>query len=112
VEKLLKRQYDPSIIGLLQALGVAVYCPLIGGFISVADKIFPKPGFFGIFLMLILLVFSAAITGSLVFGYPAYLALNKKVKEALYVLAYTLGYSLAIILIIILVLTNLYQVSI
>lgn len=50
--------------------------------------------------MLTLLVFSAAVSGSIVFGYPAYLTLVKnKIKEALTILAFTLLYTLGIILI-------------
>jgi hypothetical protein len=50
--------------------------------------------------MLNLLVFSAAVTGSMVFGFPVYLALVKnKIKEALTILTFTALYALAIILI-------------
>ena len=101
MEKLIGKR-EPSIIGLLQAAGVTAYCALVGGFFFLMNEIAAKPGFFGIFLMLVLLVFSAAVTGSLVFGYPAYLALNKKIKESLEVLAYTLLYSLGVILVVIL----------
>ena len=101
MEKLLQKPRDPSLIGLLQAVSITAYCALIGGVFFWMEKITANPGFFGIFLMLTLFVFSAAVTGLTVFGYPAYLALNKKIKEALLVLAYTLAYSLLIILIII-----------
>jgi len=95
------------LIGLLQAAGVTAYCALIGGFFWLMDKISLNPGFVGIFLMLTLFVFSAVVCGLIVFGYPAYLALNKKIKEALSVLTYTLAYSLLIILIIIFAVVNL-----
>ena len=68
------------------------------------SEISARPGLLGIVLMLLLLVFSAAVTGSMVFGYPAFLALNKNIREALRVLAYTLLYSLVIILLITLIL--------
>ncbi len=61
-----------------------------------------RPNILGWILMLFLLVFSAAVTGLLVFGYPVYLVLNKKIKEALKVLGYTFLYCLGIILIVIL----------
>jgi hypothetical protein len=90
----------PSNIGLCQALAVSAYCALIALFFKFMSEAIPKPGFWGFFLMLVLFVFSAAVTGSLVFGYPAYLALVKnKVKEALNILAFTIGFFLAIILI-------------
>ncbi len=91
---------SPAIIGLLQAIGINVYCALIAGFFYLMTKSSPRPGFFGFFLMLILLVFSAATTGSLMFGYPTYLALVKnKIKEALTILAFSLLFTLALILI-------------
>ncbi|MDD5341444.1 MAG: hypothetical protein PHC97_03360 [Patescibacteria group bacterium] len=37
----------------------------------------------GALSMLLLFVFSAAVSGFLVLGYPAYLALTKKIKEAI-----------------------------
>jgi hypothetical protein len=44
------------------------------------------------------LVFSAAVTGSIVFGYPAYLFFKeKKVKEPLLILAFTSLYCLIIL---------------
>ncbi|OGD91296.1 hypothetical protein A3D07_01385 [Candidatus Curtissbacteria bacterium RIFCSPHIGHO2_02_FULL_42_15] len=91
----------PTTIGLCQSLGVTVYCGLVALLFNFLTKAIPSgPGFFGFFFMLILLVFSAAITGTMVFGYPAYLALVKnKIKEALTILAFTLLYSLVIIFI-------------
>ena len=91
----------PATVGLCQALFVTVYCGLIAILFNFLTKAIPEdpPGFFGFFFMLVLLVFSAAVTGSLVFGYPAYLVLAKnKIKEALTILAFTLAFSLAIIL--------------
>ena len=99
VENLLKGRVNPSLVGLLQALAVAIYCALIGSFIFYAGESGVQPGFVGIFFMLVLLVFSAAVTGSLVLGLPAYLAVNKKIKEALFILGYTLFFSFVIILI-------------
>ena len=98
------KKFNPSTIGLLQALGVVVYCGLIAGMLNLFGKTITAPvGFFGSVLMLVLLVFSAAVTGSIVFGYPAYLFLkNKQVKEALLILVYTLLYCLAFIIIAIL----------
>jgi len=97
-----------SLIGLLQALGIVVYCGLIAGLLLLLGKTDVTPaGFLGATLMLILLVFSAAITGSIVFSYPAYLALNKKIKEALSLLAYTLLYLLGFITIILIVIATL-----
>lgn len=102
------KKLNPSTIGLLQALGVVAYCTLVVGVLNLFGRIFFAPvGFFGSVFMLILLVFSAAVSGSIVFGYPAYLALNKRIKEALSILVFTLLYCLGIILITIVLITAL-----
>ena len=90
-----------SIIGLVQALSLVGYCVLIAGMLNLFGKTLTAPvGFPGSVLILVLLVFSAAVTGSIVFGYPAYLFLkNKQTKQALLILAYTLLYCLAFIII-------------
>ena len=91
---------SPSTLGLMQAVGVSAYCALVAGFFYTMTNSTARPGFFGFFVMLCLLVFSAAVTGSIVFGYPAYLALVKnKIKDALEILAFTLLYLLGIIFI-------------
>lgn len=94
-----------SLIGFLQALGIVIYCALVGGLFLTFDKLsLAPPGFLGIILMLILLVFSAAVTGSIVFGYPAYLALNQRIREAVTLIVYTLLYCLGLMAIIIIIL--------
>jgi len=103
--KLFEKLPSLSVIGFLQALGVAAYCALVVGFFTLMEKIFSQPGFLGLFLMLVIFVFSAAVTGSLVFGYAAYLALDKKIKEALQLVSYTLLYSLGLVLLALIVMT-------
>lgn len=89
------------LLGFLQALGVIVYCGLVAGFFWSCNKFFvAASGFWATALMLALLVFSAAVTGSIVFGYPAYLALKGKIKDALTLLAYTLLYCLGLLILI------------
>jgi len=90
-----------ALIGLLQSLGVVLYCGLIASFFKYAENIGPEPGILGMVLMLMLLVVSAAITGSLVFGYAAYLAMQQKLKEALQLAGYTLLFCAVLIIIII-----------
>ncbi len=94
-----------SLIGLLQAFGMVGYCFLVGGFIWYASKYFAAPpGLLGVALWLSLLVFSVAVSGSIVFGYSAYLALTQNIKDALTLIAYTLLYILGLIGIIIILL--------
>lgn len=86
--------------GFLQALGVTIYCLLIALVFMVLDSFqVGSPGVLFFTFFLLLFVLSAAITGSLVFGYAAYLALNKKIKEALMDLAYVILWAIIIILI-------------
>ena len=94
-----------SFIGFLQALSLIIYCSLISGLFRLADNfITGPPVFLTTALMLLLFVFSAAVTGSIVFGYPVYLALNQHIKEALFVFAYTLLYCLLIIIVMVVIL--------
>ncbi len=99
------KKFKPSTIGLLQALGVAAYCYLISGFFQLMEKIAIQPPVFAVAgFMLIILVFSVAVVGSLIFGYAAILALDKRIKEALFAVGYTLLYLLGIGLVILIIL--------
>ena len=94
-----------SNIGLLQSLGVAGYCFLMSGFFRMMEKLAIEPPAFGVAaFMLILVTFSVAVVGSLIFGYSAYLVLNQKIKEALSVIIFTLFYLLGIGVIILIIL--------
>jgi len=105
VNKILAKLQSPTwkvlaVAGFLQALGVFLYCALIALVFSIIDKFQvggPSVVFFTLFLLLFVL--SAAVTGSIVFGYAAYLALKQKIKEALMDLAYVILWSLFIILV-------------
>jgi hypothetical protein len=84
---------NTALVGFLQALGIAIYCFLVSQFFNFMQRFSDKPDpphFLGGALMLLLLVFSVALCGILVFAYPVYLFINKKIKKALYILAYTL----------------------
>ena len=89
----------PALIGLAQALGVIIYIALLSQFMSSMGERMPEtPEHFVMVIMMTILVFSAAITGSLVFGYPVYLAFNKHIKRGINVFAYTLAFLLAFVL--------------
>jgi len=77
-------------IGFLQAIGVVAYVALVSGFMCLLNSVMIEPPeIIGMMMILLLLVFSAGLTGMLVFGYPIYLALQKQWKEALLVTLYT-----------------------
>ena len=94
------KKLNMSLVGLIQAIAVLAYCALIAGLLSIISDITisPSPIIAGS-IMLSLLVVSAAITGSIVFAYPAYLALKEKTTEAIYVLLYTILYLIGLIVI-------------
>ena len=93
------KKINTFLIGLLQAIGVIGYCVLVAlvfNFLG-TNKTQP-PGILGVAAMLVILVFSAAVSGSIVFGYPAYLFFKeKRAKEALRVLLFTLIFCLIIL---------------
>lgn len=95
------KKLSNSKIGLLQALGVAVYCFLVSQVFRLMENLQPDaPEWLAISFMLFLLVMSAAIVGSLIFGRAAYLLIKKEIKEALNVLGYTFLYGVGIFIII------------
>jgi apolipoprotein N-acyltransferase len=81
----------PFFVGLLQAIGVIAYCILIAWmFNSLGKTNAQPPGILGFAAILVVLVFSAGVTGSIVFGYSAYLFFKQqKVKEPLLILLFT-----------------------
>ena len=91
---------NPSTIGLLQAIGITIYCLLIAGLFQLLERFSTSsPEYVVMALILILLVFSAALCGFILFGYPVYLILNKKLKEGLQILGFSALWMLGIIFI-------------
>ena len=94
-------------IAVLNALLTALYVAAIASFLFYAPKILGlnKPDTVLVpIVMLSLFVFSAALTGMLIFGRPALWYVDGKKKEAISLLAYTLGIFLVITIIALLVL--------
>lgn len=71
--------------GFLGGIAEAIYILLIASLITVISNVMPHdpPGIAGPLLVLLLFVFSAAVSGILVCGYPIYLAFQKRFPEAL-----------------------------
>lgn len=87
-----KKAKVPNVLaGLYQALGVIIYCGLISGlfYFASTSKIQPQV-FLMTSAMLLLLVFSVAVMGLVIFGYPIYLVFEKKSKTAIKVLFWNL----------------------
>jgi len=69
--------------GFLGGILEAVYVFLVVSLMNFLSKTATPADLVGGFLILLLLVFSAAVSGVLVFGYPAYLAFQKRFAESL-----------------------------
>lgn len=77
-------------LGFFQALGVALYCSLIGGIFWQGSHIFPKVNpYFGPVMMLLLLSTSVLICGLIVFFKPYKMFFAGKKKEAIETVVFT-----------------------
>lgn len=79
---------------LINAMATVLYVTAVASFLFYAPKFFEPDKNETVLIpivMLSLLVFSVAITGTMIFGKPAVWYLDGKKKEALLLLAYTLG---------------------
>ena len=88
------KQIDKKAIikyGIGGGVAEIIYILLIALLFSNLEKLLPTPpAMFGFFFFLLLFVFSAAVSGFLVLGYPIYLALQKRFHEAIMTLVATL----------------------
>jgi hypothetical protein len=93
----------------INSLGTAVYVVFIASLIYLLGHVLPGPDNTVLIpiAMLMLFVFSAAFTGSLVFGRPIVWYLDGKKREALYLLFYTLGIFFVMTLIVFILLVTL-----
>ncbi len=84
--------------GISSGLVEVIFIILVAFFFIAAETLLPdKSGsmVLGIASVLVLLVIGAAVAGALVFGWPLYLALQKKYQEAVLVFCCTLATLLA-----------------
>jgi hypothetical protein len=84
---------DILLYSVLNAVLTALYIAFVAWFMEyVSDHAFRylNNEFIGISLLLMILVFSAAIVGTLIFGRPVMWYLNGNKKDAVYLLASTL----------------------
>lgn len=111
MEKLLEDKISPALVGLYQAAGVILYTILIATlFASVGNFEAELPQFVVMPIMLSLLVLSAGLTGTLVFGLPVYFTFAKNnVKRAINILAYTFLYLLTTVLVAFLIVLTFFQ---
>jgi len=90
----MKKKWLLGLIALGQALGLAIYCGLVGLLFWQGNQWFGQmPNYWGPLLFLILFVTSALISALLVLGYPIILFWKKRqVTKALRLIAYTTGW--------------------
>jgi uncharacterized membrane protein YbhN (UPF0104 family) len=78
--------------GILGAIAEIIYIVLIAAVLFNMGNVLPAPpAILGIALFLIIFVFSAAVSGLFVLGYPFYLFAQKKIKEAILTFLITLS---------------------
>lgn len=79
-------------LSVLNSFGVLAYVSLLVAFMSNSQRIFGKDdnAMIGV-VMLLIFIFSALVTGSLVLGRPILLYLDGKKSEALKLLFYTMA---------------------
>ncbi len=101
--KILKKKFSLTFIAFLQALGLIIYCGLVGLLFWRGNTWFgPMTSYLGPVLFLVLFVASALVSALLVLGYPVFLFWEKKEKvEALKLVACTTAWLIAFILLII-----------
>jgi hypothetical protein len=94
----------PSVlVGLYQSLIVFAYVLIVSLFMMKMGEAFSDLGnYWGGAIMLLLLVFSVALMGLVIFGYPVYLFIRGKAMKALASLLYTFLFSFVIFVILVL----------
>ncbi|MBU3956678.1 hypothetical protein KKI19_00130 [Patescibacteria group bacterium] len=100
-----KKKYSLPFIAFFQALGLVIYCGLVGLLFWQGDKWFgPMSTFLGPAFVLVLFVVSTLISALIVLGHPFILFWEKKQTiEALKLVVYTIAWLIFFILLIILV---------
>lgn len=81
--------------GALAGVAEALYIALVAVFMASTQMLFTAPdvfsAIFGVVAFLSLFVISVAVSGILVFGWPAYYFFEKKYREAMFAFAGTIG---------------------
>ncbi len=99
-----KKKFSLPFLAFFQALGLVLYCCLVGLLMWQGDRWFgPMLTFLGPVLFLVLFVASALISALIILGYPFILFWEKKQTiEALKLVVYTIAWLVFFILLILL----------
>jgi len=87
-------------LGLVQALGVTLYCALVGLLIWKGNEFFGAPIYLGPVMFLVLFIVSALICASIVFYHPCILFFEGKKRQAIDLVLITTGWLFLFFLII------------
>lgn len=87
-------KHSPRFVGILQALGIALYVSLFASVITLSESStwlqgFEPPMPFGPILFLLAFIISATVYSLLMFGYPFYLFMHEKKREAICTVLWT-----------------------
>lgn len=100
----MKDIYKSLLYGFIFAAGMLLYVGLVALFMTTVVPIFDGiPQATGVLFMLLLLCFSAAVAGTLIFGRPIYLLLDKQLKQAVIQLLLILGWLVVFFVVIFLI---------
>jgi hypothetical protein len=102
-KKLAKKRMHEAWYGLFSGLGQIAYVGLVVFILWVGENYisFASNVFMAQLTILLLFVFSAVVSGFIVLGYPAALALRGEIKRALIIVGWTAGFlALALIIVI------------
>ena len=100
----MKDIYKSLLYGFIFAAGVLIYVALVAWFMnSVPNNFGGVPQAVGVLFVLLLLCFSAATVGTLIFGRPIYLLIDKQLKQAATQLLLILGWLLVFFVVIFLI---------
>ncbi len=89
----MQNNHKQVLFGFLSALGVGLYTLLVSLIMNNAEKWFRQPNkVFGPMAALMLLVFSVAVVGSLIFGRPTYLVITGEKSTGIKQLFYNLAW--------------------
>ncbi len=92
-----------TLYSFLQSAGIFFYVSLVAWFMSTAGKLVGGMDVWGAVIILMVLVFSAAITGLLFFGYAFFLYFRDEKKDAIKLVGLNLAFLFILMMILFLI---------
>lgn len=79
-----KKKENYWIYGIGAGILEVIYCFFIATLFMTTNNLFIQPSVFIFLLFLLIMVFSVAVSGLLIFGYPLFLAFKKEYQQAIF----------------------------